>query len=245
MNNCQRAGGSLPAGILFDLDDTLLDFSSSAERCWDGACRQFSGQLGGTEPAQLLAAINDYRRWYWSDPARHRRGRLNLAAARREVVEGALLRLGVEHATLADQVAAAYIIAREAAICLVPEAIATLQGLRAADVRLALITNGRGEDQRRKIERFALAPWFDCILVEGELGVGKPDPRIYRRALAALCLTPDQSWMVGDNLEWEVAAPQRLGITGVWYDPAAAGLPADCAVRPDRVIRRLGELLEK
>src|SRR5262245_2493445 len=86
LNSCHRAGGSLPAGILFDLDDTLLDFSSSAERCWDGACRQLGGQLRGTEPAQLLAAINDYRRWFWSDPARHRRGRLDLAAARREVV---------------------------------------------------------------------------------------------------------------------------------------------------------------
>jgi putative hydrolase of the HAD superfamily len=49
--------------------------------------------------------------------------------------------------------------------------------------------------------------------------------------------------MVGDNLEWEVAAPQRLGIFGVWHDHLGAGLPPGSAVKPDRIIERLPELL--
>jgi putative hydrolase of the HAD superfamily len=49
--------------------------------------------------------------------------------------------------------------------------------------------------------------------------------------------------MVGDNLEWEVAAPQRLGIHAIWHDGYGTGLPPDCPVRPDRIIRRLSELL--
>ena len=50
--------------------------------------------------------------------------------------------------------------------------------------------------------------------------------------------------MVGDNLEWEVVAPQRLGIHAIWYDGYGVGLPPDWPIRPDRIIRRLKELLE-
>jgi FMN phosphatase YigB (HAD superfamily) len=39
-----------------------------------------------------------------------------------------------------------------------------------------------------------------------------------------------------------VIAPQRLGLRGVWIDRAGAGLPADLADRPHRIIRTLHEL---
>jgi putative hydrolase of the HAD superfamily len=49
--------------------------------------------------------------------------------------------------------------------------------------------------------------------------------------------------MVGDNLEWEIVAPQRLGIYAIWHDGYGVGLPFDSPIRPDRIIRRLSELL--
>jgi len=51
--------------------------------------------------------------------------------------------------------------------------------------------------------------------------------------------------MVGDNLEWEVTAPQRLGIYAIWFDSEGRGLPRDSAVRPDRIVRALSELLQE
>ena len=83
---------------------------------------------------------------------------------------------------------------------------------------------------------------FDLILIEGELGFGKPDPRIYARALDELGVSPSEAWMVGDNLEWDVAQPQRQGILGIWVDVRGTGLPPGQRVRPDRTIRRLSEL---
>ena len=65
--------------------------------------------------------------------------------------------------------------------------------------------------------------------------------RAYRLALAVLGVEPEETWMVGDNLEWEVAAPQKLGIAGIWMDSAGNGLPKGSTVRPDRIIRRLWE----
>ena len=54
--------------------------------------------------------------------------------------------------------------------------------------------------------------------------------------------------MVGDNYEWEVVAPQQLGMCGIWYDPFGAGVPAayhgKATAQPTRIIKRLSELVE-
>jgi putative hydrolase of the HAD superfamily len=61
--------------------------------------------------------------------------------------------------------------------------------------------------------------------------------------MQALDVGPPDTWMVGDNLEWEVVAPQRLGIHAIWHDATGQGLPPGSPIRPDRIIRRLTELL--
>jgi hypothetical protein len=47
---------------------------------------------------------------------------------------------------------------------------------------------------------------------------------------------------VGDNLEWDVAAPQRLGIYGIWNDYLNKGLPPTTNIHPDRIINSISEL---
>ena len=77
----------------------------------------------------------------------------------------------------------------------------------------------------------------------GEFGVGKPDQRVYLHALDQLKVQPEETWMVGDNLEWEVVIPQQLGIFAIWLDTLGKGLPENSSIHPDRVIRDLPELL--
>jgi putative hydrolase of the HAD superfamily len=233
----------LPRAILFDLDDTILCFSPGAEGCWQAICARFAPRLGACDPEALLAAIHATREWFWSDPERHRRGRFDMEAARLEIVTSALLRLGIEAPGQAAEIARSYIQEREASIHPFPGAVETLRRLRECGVRLALITQGRGVDQRRKLTAHALEPLFDTILIEEEFGAGKPDPRVYLHALSQLEATPAQAWMVGDNLEWDVAAPQRLGIFAIWHDFAGAGLPPASPIIPGRIIRSLPELL--
>ena len=64
-----------------------------------------------------------------------------------------------------------------------------------------------------------------------------------RDAMQALGVTASDTWMIGDNLEWEVVAPQRLGIYAIWIDVHGDGLPEGSSVKPDRIIRSLTELL--
>jgi putative hydrolase of the HAD superfamily len=123
-----------------------------------------------------------------------------------------------------------------------PDALETLEELHRRRVPLALVTNGDASQQRDKIERYRLAHFFEAIVIEGEFGVGKPDPAVYRHALAALGADPGNAWMAGDHLEFDVDGPQRLGIRGAWIDRDGRGLPDRSPVRPHRIIRSLSEL---
>jgi putative hydrolase of the HAD superfamily len=61
--------------------------------------------------------------------------------------------------------------------------------------------------------------------------------------METLGVGPHETWMVGDNLEWEIVAPQRLGIYAIWHDAYSVGLPRNSPIRPDRIMRRVSELL--
>ena len=234
---------ALPPAILFDMDDTLLAFSEGAKPCWQSICREYAQRIEGIDSAALYDMIMATHSWFWSDAERHRTGRLDMDAARRDIVAMALARLGVHEPYLADEMATAYTRQRDEALHLFPQTIETLERLRARGARLALLTNGGGDVQRKKIERFGLARLFDCIIVEGEFGVGKPDERVFRHALQCLGVQPAQAWMVGDDLERDIRGAQQLGILAIWHDCAGRGLPLDSPIHPDHIIHTLAELL--
>lgn len=150
--------------------------------------------------------------------------------------------LGLPSPELSGAIAGAYAAEKDRSITLVPGAVEMLANLREAGVRLGLISNGSGPGQRRKVDRFGLGPLFDVILIEGEFGLGKPEPSVYASALADLGVDPTDAWMVGDQLESDVAAPQRLGLRGIWVDYRGQGVPVGSDVRPDRIIRAVTEL---
>jgi putative hydrolase of the HAD superfamily len=237
----------LPRAILFDLDDTLLRAYGRADLAWAKVTAELGAQLAPFEPADVAAAIQSHASEFWADPERHRYWRQRLYESRREVVRGAFAALpGASHRLrdeVAVRVADRFSALRDEEMSLFPDACDTLDSLRARGVTLGLVTNGAAEPQRAKLLRFDLARRFDHIQIEGEHGFGKPEERAYRHALESLGVGAPEAWMVGDNLEWEVAAPQRLGIHAIWYDGEGRGLPAAAAVRPDRIIRALAELV--
>ena len=239
----------LPRAILFDLDDTIISAYGRPELAWAAVIAEFQTELGPLTATSVLSAVQDSSARFWADAARHRTWRQKLREARREVVCDAfdvLSRQGASVPARATQHAIAdrFTDYRDEQMHIFPDAHDTIDALRARGVRLALITNGDGVGQRAKIERFDLAHRFHHIQIEGEQGFGKPEPRAYLHALERLGVGASDSWMVGDNLEWEVTAPQRLGIHAIWFDAHGAGLPEGSVVRPDRIVRKLSELLE-
>ena len=111
------------------------------------------------------------------------------------------------------------------------------------NVKLALLTNGAGEAQREKIKRFGLSLYFPVCLIEGELGFGKPDRRVFEMALNKMAVKPQQTWMVGDDLERDISGAQTSGIFSIWFDYKEKGLPEGSPIMPDKIINNITELL--
>jgi len=231
---------SVPAA-LFDLDDTLIDYSGPAGRCWAEACAAVGGGAG-LDVTALTTAIEVARSWFWSDPVRHARERVHMLDAWTKIAASALAEVGQGSDVLATAIARDFAARRRDTVVLFPDAYPCLARLRAHGMVLGLVTNGDADMQREKIARFDLERLFDVVVIEGEFGVGKPDERVYRHALSALGTPPEAAWMVGDNLEWDVVAPKLLGLRAVWIDRDGDGLPLGHAIHPDRVIRSLAEL---
>ena len=232
-----------PKAIIFDLDDTILDSTLSADRLWLSAAEHFAGHIG-VNALVFDAQMKSSRDRFWSDPEKNKAGRLDLDRARIACVEDALQILNASNHALATGIADWFTRRRITAMRPFDGAIEAIKTLKQVGVRLALISNGKGETQREKVVRFELEPLFDCIILEGEFGAGKPDRRVFDHALKELGAEPGETWMVGDNLHWEVAAPQALGMKGIWLDWRGAGLPDGTEIVPDRIIRSISELID-
>jgi putative hydrolase of the HAD superfamily len=238
----------LPRAILFDLDDTILQAYGRPGAAWLAVAEEFAADLGPLSPTQVAQAVVAFARDFWADAERHRIWRVQLGAARRQVVAGGLAQLAAAghpppSPAVAHRMADRFSAHRDEQMGLFPDAHRVVDALKGHGVLLGLVTNGAADAQRAKIERFDLAHRFDHIQIEGEHGFGKPEERAYLHAMHSLGVQAAETWMVGDNLEWEVVAPQRLGIYAIWCDPERNGLPAQSTVKPDRIIRTLSELL--
>jgi putative hydrolase of the HAD superfamily len=231
----------LPRVLLFDLDDTILRFSAGQPNFWRHALQHHLPERA--DLAALLAAIEQEGREFWAPAERAFWGRQNMQAARRLIASAALSRSGLDP-ELCHRVADMMSELKEAGVRPFDGALETLARLRERGHRLALLTNGCSLFQRRKLTRYTLEPLFELILIEGELGYGKPDRRVFQAALEHFDARPGEAWMIGDNLEADIGGAQALGIPGVWHDADGRGLPAEPRVVPQRVIRHLPELLE-
>lgn len=231
-----------PSAIFFDLDGTILDWQTGMEDTWLASCEAHCD--GSFVPAQMHEAIRARRAWFWDDPERARAGRMDLDAASREIVRNALADSGLETVALAHRIADDYRAHRLAAIAPFAGAIETLEEIHARGIRMALLTNGEAKYQRRSVERYGLDRYFDCIVIEGEFGVGKPDERVFLHAMQALSCSPGTTWMVGDSLEADIVPAVALGLHAVWVNADGVNSPAGAEVRPHRVVGAIDELVE-
>lgn len=184
------------------------------------------------------------RRWYWGDIERNRIGRQDMLKARWQIIKMALNELGYVEEDNIYRMAQWYNDRQEELICLFPDSLEALDKIKAKGIKMALITNGNQDKQQKKIQQFGLKDYIEFSLIEGELGFGKPDLQIYEMALEKLNLAPEETWMVGDNILFDVGAPQKLGIYSIWNDYRKTGLPPDSPVTPDRIIHSITELLD-
>jgi putative hydrolase of the HAD superfamily len=150
---------------------------------------------------------------------------------RREVWSLALADQGVQDPVLAEELGERYATECRARHDRFADVPACLDELRNS-YKLALITNGASCLQREKLTTAGLSEYFDVVVVSAELGVGKPDPSIFKHALSQLDCHGEHAVMVGDSIARDVDGAIAAGLQGVWVNRSGQPRPAD---RPDLV----------
>jgi len=244
----RRQHESVPQGVLFDMDGTLIQTMQTSEQTWQAAFTQLLPlhQLDPTILGQIMRDVYaSYKKEIAGDSEKQRWDRLHPFEVRTEIVKQVLARAGKGSVPLATSIVQSYEALRDSHRSLTPFALETLGQLRQRNIRLALLTNGNATYQHRKLEQHHLVPYFNCLLIEEEFGVGKSDVRIYQAALEQLHLHADETWMIGDNLSFDIATPQQLGIFTLWFDPQKKGLPVHENISPDRTLHTLPDVLRE
>lgn len=114
------------------------------------------------------------------------------------------------------------------------DAAETLSALRGRGYRIAVVSNADGR-VRGLLEAAGLSPHLEFVVDSAEVGVEKPDPRIFHAATERLNLSPDECAYVGDIYEIDVLGAERAGLEAVLVGDG----PAPEAVRR---VSRLSEL---
>ncbi|MDL4775990.1 MULTISPECIES: HAD family hydrolase [Thermomonosporaceae] len=92
-----------------------------------------------------------------------------------------------------------------------------LRAARAAGTRTALLSNSWGNDYPRDL----FAGLFDAVVISGEVGMRKPDERIFRHAVELIGLAPEECVFI-DDIEHNITAAEAFGLQGIHHtDPAA------------------------
>lgn len=205
--------------VYFDLDDTLLDHRG-AERAALADCRaHFADGLGDHELAHLQETYHAHNVPLWQAYAA---GDLSREELRRLRFERTLAALGADLDP--DTVGTHYMACYASHWRWLDGAEQAFHAL-ADRYPVGVLTNGFAEVQRAKLEQFpALAERSDAVVISEEVGVMKPDPRLFAHAAELAGAQPEEILYVGDSLHSDVRGGCGAGWQVAWLkgDPGEA-----------------------
>ncbi|MEV4110890.1 HAD family hydrolase [Nonomuraea sp. NPDC049695] len=211
-------------GVLFDLDDTLLDHRGAADAAivaWVSAHSPAHPRLD--EVAVLWAGLEGpyLAMWHTGACSLQEQRRLRLRALCQELAVPAPADLDAAYADFSERYRQNWTAHHD-----VTQALAELDGLT-----LGVLTNGTQRLQEAKVRAIGLAGLVGPVLTGEVLGGHfKPSPAAYTGAAAALGLAPEEVLLVGDDVDKDVTGPAPTGMRSVWLDrlgaePPPAGFP--------------------
>lgn len=227
------SGPAASEGILFDLDDTLLDHRGAARE----ALSRWVRANGLAEPMDLLEA-----RWIELETTFYRRyqaGELTRLEQRRHRVRAFLPSHGDADDEAADAAFDDYWSAYRESWRLFDDARDALVRAQRGGYAVGILTNGLLADQRRKLEATGLADLGLPLIASSQLPAAKPDPRAFVAACRIIGVEPGRCLMVGDSLESDIEGARGAGLRPVLLDRLGAHTGVDV-----RTIRSLKQLFE-
>ena len=128
-----------------------------------------------------------------------------------------------------------------------PETLEVMEALRAAGVRMAIISNAPWDVPGRLLlgdmERWEIAGLFDAMVMSGDVPWRKPNPEFMWEAARRLGVEPSECLVVGDSLKADIAGAKAAGMRCVWVNRDGSKAMGDDP-QPDEIVTNLSELAE-
>lgn len=195
--------------ILFDLDDTLIDFSYSERMGLISIYNQFYTSVEYAVFEHLYKEINTQ---LWQQVGN------SLSSSEVRLLRFSHLNQKLSCPTPIEEIASEY----EKNLCAhaywLPHVKAAIEFLHQKGHFLGIITNGFTETQVQKHQQLELSNWFDCYIISSEIGVAKPDIKIFEFAIAEImnkrqhCIEKHSMLMVGDSIISDGHGAKNFGI---------------------------------
>jgi 2-haloacid dehalogenase len=210
---------------VFDAYGTLFDVASAAERAKESLGPKWQPL------AELWRAKQLQYTWLRSLMGRH----ADFWRVTGDALDFAMESLGVGDRELRERLMSLY-----ERLGAYPDARPALERLRAAGLKLAILSNGAPRMLAAAAESAGLARLLDAVISVEEVGVYKPSPPVYRLAPDRLGLWPSEIVFVSSN-GWDACGAKAFGLRVAWCN--RAGQPRErIPEAPDAEIRSLSEL---
>lgn len=200
--------------ILFDLDDTLFDHQYCSRAGLAAVQTTFAGRFDGS--IQQVESV--YRKLLEQWHEKVLAGGITIEQSR---VERFRALLSNEQTVATDEEAQAaarcYRDAYDAAYRPVPGSIELLRRIK-AQRPIGIVSNHIVSEQVKKVATIGVEPFIDALVVSEEVGVAKPDARIFETALSRLGGTPGDAVMIGDSWSSDILGATALGIRAIWLN---------------------------
>ena len=217
--------------LLFDDDDTILDFRTAERSAITAAFRAFSLPVNET----VLRRYSEINLSCWEALERGTMTRGEVLVRR---FERLFAELGVD--APAASVQDHYEALLESGHYFVPGAPELLEELFPR-YDLYLVSNGNSVTQACRLKSAGIGPYFKGVFISEQIGANKPSKAFFDACFAAIDgFCRDDALIVGDSLTSDILGGINAGVRTCWFNPLALPLRAD--IRPDYEIRSLSEL---
>ena len=201
--------------LFFDLDHTLWDFNKNSK---ETLLELFDELSLSSRISSFIAFYDKYIEINEELWELYRKEKITKAELRSVRFKRALKCFGVEDEKLAIELGDKYIQRCPLKVNLFADCHSVLESLQSKYI-LHIITNGFEEVQEVKMSSCNLNDYFTEIITSEGAGVRKPNPRIFEYAFETSGAKPSESVMIGDSLEVDCIAAEKMGMQAVFFNP--------------------------
>ncbi|MDE6831546.1 MAG: YjjG family noncanonical pyrimidine nucleotidase [Muribaculaceae bacterium] len=220
--------------VWLDLDDTIWDFHANSRVALRGLYDDYSLSCAFPTAEQWIDCYERHNHALWD---LYNRAQIEKVYLMKERFLRPLTEVGHPKAEeLAARFDKEYLDRLAECTELISGAISLLTKIKEHGLLTGILSNGFVEVQHRKIRNSGLAPLIDYIVLSDDIGVNKPDGRIFRYAESVAGVTADQCLMIGDNPVTDIAGALNAGWRAILFSrngDTATSLPAPVATTLD------------